>query len=202
MDKQTLEYYQNNAKEIFKRYESTTSGIDQYFSIAFPPKSKILDIGAGSGRDMIKLSEQGYEVSGIETCEELIDLALKYHPKLSGKIFKGSLPDLDERLNGKFDGILCSAVLMHIPKNQLFDTAFSLKRVLKPGSFLLVSIPKEGPKTNSQSKDMEGRLYIQYSPDYLQLLFERIGFQLYREECPDGNHNIAILIKLNSTLDI
>lgn len=181
MDKQTLEYYQNNTKEICKRYESAKNGIEQYFSISFPPKSKILDIGAGSGRDMIKLLEQGHEVLGIEPCEELIDLAFKNHPILSGKIYKDSLPDLDERLNGKFDGILCSAVLMHIPKNHLFDTAFSLKRVLKPGGFLLVSIPKEGPEINSQSRDMEGRLYIQYSPDYLRLLFERIGFQLNGE---------------------
>ncbi|MDD3819378.1 MAG: class I SAM-dependent methyltransferase [Actinomycetota bacterium] len=112
MDKKTLDYYKNNAIEIFQRYENATEGVARFFRMAFPPKSKVLDIGAGSGRDMGKLVAQGYDALGIEPCQELIELALKHHPELSGKLFQGSLPDLDEKFNGKFDGILCSAALM------------------------------------------------------------------------------------------
>jgi 2-polyprenyl-3-methyl-5-hydroxy-6-metoxy-1,4-benzoquinol methylase len=112
MDKKTLDYYKNNANEIFQKYENTSEGIDRFFRMAFPPKSKVLDIGAGSGRDMRKLLAQGYDALGIEPCQELIELALKHHPELSGKLFQGSLPDLDEKYNEKFDGVLCSAVLM------------------------------------------------------------------------------------------
>ena len=178
MDKKTLDYYKNNANEIFQKYENATEGIDQFFRMAFPPESKVLDIGAGSGRDMGKLIAQGYDAMGVEPCQELIDLALKYHPELSGKLFQGSLPDLDDKFNEKFNGILCSAVLMHIPKEHLSDTAFSIKRALKPGGYLLISVPRAGPKTDNQFRDEHGRLYHHYSPEYLQLLFERIGFQL------------------------
>ena len=96
LDKETIDYYKNNANEIFQRYENAAEGIDQFFRVVFPPKSKVLDIGAGSGRDMKKLIAQGHEVIGVEPCQELIDLALK-HPELSGKLFQGSLPDLDEK---------------------------------------------------------------------------------------------------------
>ena len=178
MEKETLDYYKNNVNEIFQRYENATEGIDQFFRMAFSPESKVLDIGAGSGRDIKKLITQGYEVIGIEPCQKLIDLALKYHPELSGKLFQGNLPHLDEKFNGKFDGILCSSVLMHIPKEHLFDTAFTLKRVLKRRGYLLISVPRAGPKTNNQFRDEHGRLYHLYSPEYIQLLFERIGFQL------------------------
>jgi|LSQX01.3.fsa_nt_gb 2-polyprenyl-3-methyl-5-hydroxy-6-metoxy-1,4-benzoquinol methylase len=58
MDKETLDYYKNNANEIFQRYENATEGIDQFFRMAFSPKSKVLDIGVGSGRDMKKLITQ------------------------------------------------------------------------------------------------------------------------------------------------
>ncbi len=178
MDKKTLDYYKNNANEIFQRYENASEGVDRFFRMAFPPESKVLDIGAGSGRDMRKLIAQGYDAIGIEPCKELIELALKHHPELSGKLFQASLPDLDDKYNGKFDGVLCSAVLMHIPKEHLFDAAFSLKRILKPGGYLLIFLPGKGPKTDNQSRDENGRLYHHYSPEYLQLLLERIGFQL------------------------
>ena len=178
MDKQTLDYYKNNANEIFQKYENATEGIEQFFRMAFPPKSKVLDIGAGSGRDMRKLLAQGFDAIGVEPCQGLIELALKNHPELNGKLFQGNLPDLDEKYDEKFDGVLCSAVLMHIPKEQLFDTTFSLKKVLKPGGYLLISVPGAGPETNNQFRDEHGRLYHRYSPEYLQLLFERIEFQL------------------------
>ena len=112
MDKKTLDYYKNNVNEIFQRYANATEGIDQFLRAAFPPKSKVLDIGAGSGRDMKRLIAQGYEVIGVEPCQELIGLALKHHLELSGKLFQGSLPDLDMKYNEKFDGVLCSAGLM------------------------------------------------------------------------------------------
>lgn len=178
MDKKTLDYYKNNANEIFQKYEKASEGVDRCFRMAFPPESKVLDIGTGSGRDTRKLIAQGYDAIGIEPSLELIELALKHHPELSGKLFQGSLPNLDEKYNEKFDGVLCSAVLMHIPKENLFDTAFSLKRVLKPGGYLLISLPGKGPKTDNQSRDENGRLYQHYSPEYLQLLLERVGFQL------------------------
>ena len=108
----TFDYYKNNANEIFQRYENASEGVGRFFRMAFPPESKVLDIGAGSGRDMKKLITQGHEEIGVEPCQELIDLALKHHPELSGKLFQGSLPDLDEKYNEKFDGILYSAVLM------------------------------------------------------------------------------------------
>ena len=178
MDKKTLDYYKNNANEIFQNYENASEGVDRFFRMAFPSESTVLDIGAGSGRDIRKLIAQGYEPIGIEPCHEFIELALKYHPELSERLFQGSLPDLDEKYNEKFDGVLCSAVLMHIPREHLFDTTFSLKRVLKPGGYLLISLPGKGPKTDNQFRDENGRLYHHYSPEYLQLLLARVGFQL------------------------
>ena len=77
-----------------------------------------------------------------------------------------------------FDGVLCSAVLMHIPEGDLFDTAFALRRLLKPHGHLLLSLPLQRDDVAADERDAHGRLFKGYTAEYLQLLFERIGFQL------------------------
>lgn len=178
MDQRTLEYYNKNAFNIFNEYIKSENGISNFFATAFPVRAKILDIGAGSGRDMQCLLDRGYDVYGIEPSPKLRQLAINKYPALEGRLYDGSIPELDDSFSEQFDGALCSAVLMHIPKELLFDTAYSIKRVLKHRGNLLISIPGQGPNTDSNHRDEHGRLFNDYNPEYLQLLFERIGFQL------------------------
>jgi hypothetical protein len=48
----TIQYYDEHAEEIFALYEGAESGPARYFRLAFTPGAEILDIGAGSGRDL------------------------------------------------------------------------------------------------------------------------------------------------------
>lgn len=178
MDEQTIKYYQNNALEIFESYEQAKTGIAKFFTTAFPSGAKVIDLGAGSGRDMQILLDMGYEVSGIEPSDVLRKLAIEKHPGLEGRLEKGHLPNLPEKYSNSFDGVLCSAVLMHIPKELFFDSALGIKRILKRNGRLLLSIPLSGQELNANCRDENGRLFNDYNPEYLQLLFERIGFQL------------------------
>ena len=93
------------------------------------------------------LLDRGYDVYGIEPSAKLRQLAINIYPALEGRLFDGSIPELDDSFSEQFDGALCSAVLMHIPKELLFDTAYSIKRVLKHRGNLLISIPGQGPNT-------------------------------------------------------
>ena len=178
MDVQTAHCYQKNAKEIFDRYDACCDGVSRYFTLSFPPQSKILDIGTGSGRDARQLLKLGYDAYGVDPCNELVSLALTKYPELSGRITEGSLPRLENPFDGNFDGVLCSAVLMHISNEQLLDSVFAIRSVLKDNGRLLLSIPISRPGLDNECRDKHGRLFIIRVPDYLQLLFERIGFQL------------------------
>lgn len=178
MDEQTMNYYQDNASEIFEIYEQAKTGIAQFFATAFPHGAKVIDLGAGSGRDMQILLDMGYDVSGVEPSDALRKLAIEKHQALVGRLEKGQLPKLPEKYNNSFDGVLCSAVLMHIPKEYFFDTALAIKRILKQNGRLLVSIPSSGQDLKANYRDDKGRLFNDYNSEYLQLLFERIGFQL------------------------
>jgi len=178
MDLATLRYYSQNAHAVAQRYEDIQSPLASHFARIFPPGGRILDIGCGSGRDMAELNRQGFQAFGVDATPELVDLAQKAHPELAGKIGHGRLPDLGLPFNGEFDGVLCSAVLMHIDTADLLNAALSIKNCLKVNGRLLISIPTHRADADDQERDAHGRLFKTYSPGYLRLIFERLGFTL------------------------
>ena len=178
MDPDTIAFYEGNAPAIADRYESVVSTVARYFGTAFPAGSRVLDVGAGSGRDLAALIAGGYEAFGVEPTEGLRAAAVEHHPALAQRIEAGALPAIGTPFGGGFDGLLCSAVLMHVPEVDLFDAAFSLRRLLRPHGRLLISLPLARSDVEAEERDGHGRLFRPYAPEQLQLLFERIGFQM------------------------
>ena len=176
MDEPTLEYYESNANFIYDRYESINSGIADYFQASFPAGARILDVGAGSGRDLRHLLSLGYDAIGIEPSDALRSLSISKYPDLEGKFLPGKLPSLN--LPEQVDGIVCSAVLMHLPESLLFDSLLSLRDTLNIHGRLLVSIPHDRPGLDENFRDNDGRLFQPIEADRLVLLSERLGFSL------------------------
>jgi len=204
MDPQTIKAYNKSSKIFFTKYSNTDEGISKYFSMAFPSPSHILDIGSGAGKDINILKKYGHDVFGVEPSSELIKLSLSKFPDLNGRIISDQLPGL-ESVSNKFDGILCSAVLMHLPQIQLFDAVVSIKNHLKTNGNLLISIPHYYSEIENESfRDNYGRLFNGVTANQLILLFERLGFRLIEkwkdEKYSEGNVIIwiSILLRLES----
>jgi SAM-dependent methyltransferase len=178
VDEKTRIYYESAGAELAERYESVASPLARYFQVAFAPGSRILDVGAGSGRDLAALRSCGYDAFGVEPSAALRAAAYEFHPELAGRIEEGGLPSLGMPFGGEFDGLLCSAVLMHLEEADLFDAAFALRRVVKKGGRLLISLPNARSDVDEAERDANGRLFKPYRPEYIQLLFERIGWRL------------------------
>lgn len=178
MDPKTLSYYETSGEQLAIRYESVASPVSKFFRVAFPEGARILDVGAGSGRDLAALSAAGYDAFGVEPSSTFREAAFVAHPELAGRIVEGALPSLGTPHGGNFDGILCSAVLMHLAEADLFDAAFTLRGLLKKGGRLLLSLPRTRGDINADGRDANGRLFTPYTAEYVQLLFERLGFQL------------------------
>lgn len=85
-----------------------------------------------------------------------------------------------------FDGIYSIAVIMHVPDEQLFEFAFQIKSLLRPGGTVLLSFSTDRPGI-VEDRDESGRLFRERPPGQIQLLFERLGFQLlYSNGSEDG----------------
>ena len=177
MDSRTIRFYDENAESVFARYESVRSPVEKHFRLAFAPGTEILDIGAGSGRDLRELIREGYSAGGVEPSEPLRRRAIQRDPSLDTLLIDGSLPGLSARLNRKFDGILCSAVFMHIPEDQHFDAALDIRNLLKPRGRLLLSIPRTRTDVGEDRRDAQGRLYAPVRPETVRHLFGRLGFR-------------------------
>lgn len=155
--------------------------------MAFPQGSRVLDIGAGSGRDLDQLLTSGYDAYGVDASPVMVSQALKDHPALSGRFIEGSLPADKAIFGGDFDGILCSAVLQHIEDENLLDAAFSILDTLAPGGMLLLSVPHARPDVGTDNRLPDGRLFIMRTAGQYDLLFERLGFvKVFGRVLPDG----------------
>jgi SAM-dependent methyltransferase len=183
MDAPTLRYYEDHAGEVAPRYEAVAGGVSSFFPFVFARGERVLEIGAGTGRDAARLLALGVEVDAVEPSAALRERALANHPELEGRLFHGFLPGgLPTDIRSTYDGILLSAVIMHIPNAELFDAAFQLRERLGRGGRLLLSMPIERNDVSpGDERDKRGRLMILRSVAQVRLLFERLGFSLDSE---------------------
>ncbi|WP_151671690.1 methyltransferase domain-containing protein [Nitrincola schmidtii] len=175
MDNSTGKYYSTHAKEIIDRYDSVKSPVATYLPLSFKSGSKLLDVGCGSGRDVIAALELGYDAYGVEPSDALREISVEKHPELSNRILEGSLPKL--ALSEMYDGILCSAVFMHIPIVDQVDALISMRNLLQDQGRLLISIPAPRTGLNNDHRDSNGRLFTPINSEQLKLLCIRLGFR-------------------------
>lgn len=143
----TKEYYSHNSEE----YISSTQNVDMTEHYARFTKflnvgTTILDVGFGSGRDMLYFAKNGYTVIGIDNVKEFVD-----HAKSAG--LNVALCDFHALpYNNEFDGIWACASLLHSENLQL---AFkNLSKALKKGGYIYLSM-KYGQGSNVEN----GRFY-------------------------------------------
>jgi protein-L-isoaspartate O-methyltransferase len=121
-----------------------------WFSFLAPILSKkharILDIGAGAGRDSGYLAQQGaqnnIQVTAVEPAQALADIGQTQTKDLNVKWITDSLPSLEAvtKQEISFDLILLSAVWMHIPTSARARSMRKLANLLKPGGKLVISL--------------------------------------------------------------
>ena len=99
---------------------------------------KILDIGAGTGRYSIPLSEEGYDVSAVELVKHNLG-RLKQKGSLV-KAYQGNAMKLKRFESDCFDVVLLFGPMYHLLEQEEKVKALSeAKRVVKPGGIIFVA---------------------------------------------------------------
>ena len=177
MDERTAAAYRVHARAQADLYESADSPLGRLFPFLFREGQNVLDVGAGSGRDCVILLKQGIEAWGIEPVGELRREAVTRHPELINRIAHTTLEEYAPHHRARYDGVLLSAVLMHVPDNELFNFVLAIRDLLKPGGKLVVTVPLERPDMDPVTRrDASGRLFVLRSESEVSLFFERLGF--------------------------
>lgn len=183
MDSQTSVYYSRHAARLVREYSQVGTDYLEQIASAFNDCVSVLDVGCGTGRDCLHLLRTGKEAVGVDPSAEMLAEARSVFQSVgvdhSERLLEASLPKLTPINDSAFDGVLCVGVLMHLSEEEMFDAVYGLKRVLRHGGVLLVSIPESRPGIDPEShRDASGRLFTDLSSDKLQLLFERVGFRI------------------------
>lgn len=119
MDKNTINYYEENAGILAEHYElANVINVQNLLLKTFDINSKLLEIGCGSGRDALFMIENNYNVIAIDGSKNMIEEAKKIHPELRERLFHRILPNGLE-FDNKFDGIYSISTLMHLSKDNL-----------------------------------------------------------------------------------
>lgn len=128
------------------------------------PSGRVLEIGAGGGRDAKELIEAGFDYLGTDISAGLLEQARKNNPGISFE--EVSVYDLDyEEL---FDGFWCSAVLLHIPRDRIDEALQAVYKNMKQGAIGFIAIKEgEGEKLEADYKSthVDERLFVYWADE-------------------------------------
>lgn len=204
MDKRTLDFYNKNYKILQKRYSSVQPEYLEVLEEKCSTGSNILDIGSGSGRDLSRLISLNFNAYGLEPSKALLRSSIDQYKNIRGRVLEGSIPDAIPEIykRAKWNVILLSAILQHIPDSKLEETITTIYNLLNPEGLILISVPRTYSGIEKE-RDKDGRLFLLRDPQKYQNIIENIGFTLLDRIISDdalGRDNIAwttLLFKRN-----
>lgn len=165
------DWYADHAKEYTDRadkidVEHLTDAFLQVIPINKEPSStRILDVGCGGGRDMLYFDHKGYLVDGVDSCCELVELAVQRRTPR----FNIDCCDIRWYIpTHKYQGVWCCASLVHIPRNQMFNAVSRISDCLASGGVAYMSWKYD--KSDGVAFDT-GRLFTNYTiPEVRELI--------------------------------
>jgi SAM-dependent methyltransferase len=140
--------YANEAPSLLKAYEAiAVEDVHRPVWRLIPTTpSRLLDIGAGTGRDAAAFAAMGHQVVAVEPVDELREGAKRLHPSPRIEWLADGLPSLSLlRARGEtFDVVLSTAVWMHLDEAQRAEAMPAVASLVAPGGVLVLSL-RHGP---------------------------------------------------------
>lgn len=182
------ETYNTIAEEWHKDHQGDDwwkAGTDNFISL-LPPKSKVLDVGCGSGVKSGYFLAKGFKVTGIDFAEKLIEIAKRENPTGEFRVM-----DMREaaKLGATYSAVFAQASLLHIPKADFADVLRTLIGLLSKNGLLYIAVKgmRDGkPEEEIKEEDDYGysyqRFFSYYSMGELNQHFIDAGLQVIYQE--------------------
>jgi len=143
----------------------------------------IMEVGCGAGAFLYTLYQDGYDVTGVDYSQKLINISQLVMPNAHfERAEAASLPYPDESL----DVVLSVGVFLYFPELDYAEKALSeIYRVLKPGGRVVITgLPNEELQElwfetigEERALRMKSTPHLFYSKEWVQQTAEKAGFE-------------------------
>jgi SAM-dependent methyltransferase len=168
VDAATVAVYERRAREWIARRGEASDGLGRRFrdQVGAGP---VADLGCGAGR---YLAEIGPPLVGVDATAAMLDLAGRSGFPLVRADLE-ALPFGDGSLAGAF----ARNSYLHLPKARLADALSDLRRALRPGGLLLLTLIEGGYEGHDlPGDDFEGRYFACWGESELAAVLAATGF--------------------------
>jgi SAM-dependent methyltransferase len=142
------EHYAEEAPDLLKRYESISFADTHRSVLQLIPNEpcRVLDIGAGTGRDAAGFAAMGHRVVAVEPTEAMRRGAMALHPSPLIEWLDDSLPDLATVLarGEQFDVVMLTAVWMHLDAQQRREAMPNVAALTRDSGVMIMTL-RHGP---------------------------------------------------------
>ncbi|QXJ24065.1 class I SAM-dependent methyltransferase [Actinomadura graeca] len=141
--------YAEEAGALVRQYEGLAfTDVHKDVLHLFPRvPSRVLDVGAGSGRDAAALAREGHRVVAVEPTAELRGHGQRLHASAAIVWVDDALPGLSSLAGSpEFDVILLSAVWMHLDERERCGAMGRLAELVTLGGRVVITL-RHGPSS-------------------------------------------------------
>jgi len=165
------DYYQKK----YKAYHEKTFSIDPTSFLAplaqrLPAEAFVLDVGCGSGRDLLWMKKRGFDVIGFERSPGLAELARE---SIGCEVIEGDFETYD--FSSIFvDGIMLVGALVHVPHEGFSEVFQNITSAISDNGSVLITL-KQG---SADRTDPDGRIFYLWEDPKVREVFDILGFKV------------------------
>lgn len=140
--KAVVAWYDAHARELADGYEGLDAAAThpKLFEMLRGVKgARILDVGAGTGRDAAALAGLGHQVVAVDPSAKMLRLARSLHPGNDVQWLQDAMPTLS-KVKGTYDVVLLSAVWMHVPPADRAPAFSRIADLMAPGGRVYITL--------------------------------------------------------------
>jgi len=165
------DYYQKK----YKAYHEKTFSIDPSSFLSplaqrLPPEAFVLDVGCGSGRDLLWMKKRGFDVIGFERSPGLAELA---RDNAACEVIEGDFESYDFS-SALVDAIMLVGALVHVPHQRFSNVFQNITSAISDNGSVLITL-KQG---SGDRTDSDGRIFYLWEESKTREVFDTLGFKV------------------------
>lgn len=144
--------------EPFPRFEDLIAAFQQHRC------RRILDLGSGTGRHVVHLVKNGFQVVGLDQAPTGLQLTRQWlaEERVTASLVRGDMRHPFPFGDGGFDGLLSTQVIHHARLATVRSTIAEMRRVLRVGGVLFVTVPV---RRDGRCEEIEPNTFVPLTGD-------------------------------------